>query len=255
MRLKGLGLVACLTMCVGSVLAQVPVPTLTVFAAADLGPAFRQLIPEFERSAHAHVTLVPGSTGTLAQQILNGAPADLFFAASESATDDLGREGLILPQSRTLYARGQLVLAGLKTSTVHPRTLQDLANPRIRRIAIANPSHAPYGLAAQQALQTAGLWTAVQPKLVYGENVQQALQFVQSGSAEAGIFARSLAETQGLAWTLVDSSLYAPINQTAVVLNPAKQPALALLFLEFVKGPRGRAVLKRFGFLLPGEDF
>lgn len=235
--------------------SQGPVATLTVFAAADLGPAFRQLIPAFDRSTGAKVILVPGSTGTLTQQIRNGAPADLFFAASESAIDDLFKDGLILPQSRTLYARGRLVLAGLKSSAVQPGTLQELADPRIRRIAIANPAHAPYGVAAQQALRAAGVWTAVQPKLVYGENVQQALQFVQSGSAEAGIVARSLAETEGLAWKLVDSSLYAPLNQTAVVLNRAKQPALALAFLEFVKGPQERAVLKRFGFLLPGDDF
>lgn len=251
---------ACLTIAAGLSLAalawsQSPVATLTVFAAADLGLVFRQLIPEFERSAGAKVILVPGSTGTLTQQIRNGAPADLFFAANESAIDDLERDSLILPQSPTLYARGRLVLISLTSSSIHPNNLRDLADPKIRRVAIANPTHAPYGLAAQQALQAAGAWTSVQPKLVYAENVQQAVQFVQSGSAEAGIVPRSLAEAQDLAWKLVDSSLYAPLNQTAVVLSRAKQLALALSFLEFVKGPRGRAVLKRVGFLLPGEDF
>jgi molybdate transport system substrate-binding protein len=90
---------------------------------------------------------------------------------------------------------------------------------------------------------------------VYGENVQQAVQFVQSGSAEAGIVARSLADRQDLAWTLVDTSLYAPLNQTAVVLARSKQQGLAASFLDFVNGPRGRSVLKAFGFLIPGEDF
>jgi molybdate transport system substrate-binding protein len=255
MPLKSLGLAACLAMFAGPVLAQGPAATLTVFAAADLGPAFRQLIPVFERSAGATVVLVPGSTGTLTQQIRNGAPADLFFSASDSAIDDLAKEGLILAESRAIYARGRLVIAGLKSGAVRPGTLQGLGDPKIRRIAIANPAHAPYGLAAQQALQAAGVWPAIEPKLVYGENVQQALQFVQSGSADAGIVARSLVDTQEFAWTFVDSSLYAPLNQTAAVLSRTKQPALALSFLEFVKGPRGREVLKRFGLLLPGEDF
>jgi molybdate transport system substrate-binding protein len=235
--------------------AQVTPATLTVFAAADLGPAFRRLIPIFERSAGARVTFVPGSTGTLTQQIRNGAPADLFFAASESAIDDLSKEGLVLPQSRTLYARGRLVLASLTSSPLHPAALKDLADPRIRRIAIANPAHAPYGLAAQQALQAAGVWSVVQPKLVYGENVQQALQFVQSGSADAGIVARSLADSGHIVWTLVDPLQYAPLNQTAVVLARTTQSRLALSFLTFVQGPQGRAAMKQFGFLIPGEDF
>jgi molybdate transport system substrate-binding protein len=235
--------------------AQAAPATLTVFAAADLGPVFRRLIPMFERSASARVILVPGSTGTLTQQIRNGAPADLFFAASEGAIDDLSKEGLLLPQSRALYARGRLVLASLTSSPVHPGALKDLADPRIRRIAIANPAHAPYGLAAQQALQAAGVWSAVQPKLVYGENIQQALQFVQSGSADTGIVARSLADTEHIVWTLVDPSQYAPLNQTAVVLARTTQPRLALSFLNFVKGPQGRAAMKQFGFLIPGEDF
>ena len=157
-----------------------------------------------------------------------------------------------------MYARGRLVLIALASSGGRknsPMTLKDLAKPGVRRIAMANPAHAPYGLAAQQALQAAGLWAAVQPKLVYGENVQQAVQFVESGAADAGLVARSLVERQDLIFTLVDPSLYAPLNQTAVVLARSKQPTLAASFLDFVKGARGRAVLKAFGFLLPGEDF
>jgi molybdate transport system substrate-binding protein len=105
------------------------------------------------------------------------------------------------------------------------------------------------------ALQAAGLWDAIRPKLVYGENVQQAVQFVESGSAEAGLVARSLAGRPNLIFTEVAPSLYAPLNQTAVVLARSKQPALAASFLDFVKGARGRAALKAFGFLVPGEDF
>ena len=238
--------------------AQSLVLALIVFAASDISPVLRQLIPEFERATHSKVTLVPGSTGTLTQQIRNGAPADLFFAANESAIDDLAGAGLVLPQTRTIYARGRLVLvapAPESGSRSPQMTLGDLTSARVRRIAIANPAHAPYGLAAQQALQAAGLWSRVQPKLVYGENVQQAVQFVESGSAEAGLVARSLVAGRALTFTEVDASLYAPLNQTAVVLNRSRQLTLATAFLDFVKGARGRAALKTFGFLIPGEDF
>ena len=229
--------------------------SLTVFAASDVTPALRRLIPEFERATHSKVTLVPGSTGTLSQQIRNGAPADVFFAANEAAVDDLSKDGLVRAPTRTVYARGRLVLIALSSIGRQGATLKDLTSPAIFRIAIANPAHAPYGLAAQQALQAAGLWDAIRPKLVYGENVQQAVQFVESGSAEAGLVARSLAGRPNLIFTEVDPSLYAPLNQTAVVLARSKQPALAASFLDFVKGARGRASLRAFGFLVPGEDF
>ena len=241
--------------------ARTQTPTLTVFAAADLSPAFRELIPQFEQTAHAKVVLVPGSTGILSQQIRNGAPADLFFAANEAAVDDLTagdnlkKNSIVLADTKTIYARGRLALITLKSSPLRLNDLKDVVGAGVRRIAIANPAHAPYGLAAQQALQSAGVWGAVQPRLVYGENVQQALQFVQSGSADAGLVARSLVETQDLSWTLVDASLHQPLNQAAVVLARSKQPRLATAFLDFVKGPAGRAVMKRFGFLIPGQDF
>jgi molybdate transport system substrate-binding protein len=230
--------------------------SLTVFAASDLTPVLQQLIPEFEKVSHAHVTLVPGSTGTLAQQIRNGAPADVFFAADETAVNDLNAAGLVRPDTRRVYARGRLALVTLAAGASTPvSTLKDLTKPGVRRIAMANPAHAPYGLAAQQALQKAGLWDTLHPKLVYGENVQQAIQFVQSGAADAGLVARSLASRQDLTFTLVDPLLYAPLNQTAVALRRSTQPALAVSFLDFVNGPRGRAMLKAYGFLIPGEDF
>jgi len=233
---------------------------LTVFAAADLGPAFRRLIPEFETTSGAKVVLVPGSTGILSQQIRNGAPADLFFAASQGAIDDLiagdTKTGnpLVLAKSRTVYARGRLAIITLKSASRRVSGISDLADPKIRRVAIANPAHAPYGLAAEQALQSAGLWAAIQTRLVYGENVQQAVQFVQSGSADAGIVARSLVDASDLDWQLVDASLHQPLNQTAIILARSKQPMLAEKFLDFIKGPGGR-VMKQFGFLIPREDF
>jgi molybdate transport system substrate-binding protein len=228
---------------------------LTVFAAADLGPAFRQIVPEFERKTQNRVTLVLGSTGMLAQQIRNGAPADLFFSANESFVTELADENLTLRQTHVLYARGRIATVTLKSGGIRIGELTDLTGARVRRIAIANPQHAPYGLAAKQALEAAGLWKTVQPKLVFGENVQQAVQFVRSGSAEAGLVARSVSDTPDLHWTLVDDRLHAPLNQVAVVLARTKRADASKSFLDFVNSLEGRAVMRQFGFLLPGENF
>jgi len=232
---------------------QVQETPVTVFAASDLGPSFNWIVPLFERETGRRVTLVLGSTGTLTQQIRNGAPADVFFAASETYIRQLSDESLTVETTQRLYARGILALITLRSSGTHVANLKDLTGAGIRRIAIANPLHAPYGLAARQALEAAGVWTLVQPKLVYGENVQQAAQFVRSGSAEAGVVARSIADVPDLTWTTVDQHLHAPLDQVAIVLKRTKDRDGAMAFIEFVNGGRGRAVMRRFGFLLPGE--
>ena len=236
-------------------IAQAPIHSLIVFAASDLGPALQKIVPQFEKTARAKVTVALGSSGTLTQQIRNGAPADLFFAANEGFIDGLIPDGLVLSESRLRYARGRIVVVTLHSSHARIKSLKDLADPTVRRIAIANPAHAPYGLAAQQALEASGLWKLVQPKLVFGENVQQAVQFVRSGSVDAGIVARSIVEGADLTWELVDDNLYAPVNQMAAIVTRTKEPALARSFLDFVSGEQGRAVMRQLGFLLPGEHF
>jgi molybdate transport system substrate-binding protein len=150
------------------------VPPLVVYAAADLDMAFREIKPLFEKATGARVTLVMGSTGNLAKQIEHGAPADVFFAANESFVDDLRAAGAVIPQTRALYAQGRIVLAVPKKSVIAVRELGDLLKPEVRRVAIANPAHAPYGRAAQEALERAGVWEKVKPKLVYGENIRHA---------------------------------------------------------------------------------
>jgi molybdate transport system substrate-binding protein len=228
---------------------------LMVFAASDLGPPFKQIVRQFERETGTRVTLVLGSTGMLAQQIRNGAPADVFFAANESFIKELTTENLTLRETTALYARGRIATVTLRSGGTRINDLKDLADGRVRRIAIANPQHAPYGLAAKQALEATGLWTTLEPKLVFGENVQQAVQFVRSGSAEAGIVARSVADTSDLYWKLVDDRLHAPLNQMATVLARTKQTGASMSFIEFVNGIQGRLVMRQFGFLLPGESF
>jgi molybdate transport system substrate-binding protein len=238
-----------------SVRAQArPDAPLIVFAASDLGPPFAQIVPQFERETQTDVTLVLGSTGMLAQQIRNGAPADVFFAANESFIQELTAENLTLRQTTALYARGRIAAVTLRSSGIRINGLQDLTDPRVMRIAIANPQHAPYGQAAKQALETAGLWATLEPKLVYGENVQQAVQFVRSGSAEAGLVARSVSDTSDLYWTLVDDSFYTPLSQMAIVLARTKERAASMSFIAFVNGTQGRLVMRQFGFVLPSES-
>ncbi len=234
--------------------AAAPAPqSLLVYGAADLAFAFKEIAPLFDRAAAAKVTLVLGSTGNLAKQIENGAPADVFFAADEGFVDDLRAKGVVIPESRTLYAQGRIVLATSAKTGVSVKALGDLARPEIRRIAIANPAHAPYGRATQQALQSAGLWERLRPKLVYGENIRHALQFVETGAVEAGIVAQSIADVPGIRAVPIDPALHRPLNQYAVVVKRSARPELALAFIHFVNGPEGRPIMKRFGFRLAGE--
>lgn len=233
--------------------ARAEPPGLTVFAAADLVFAFEELVPRFERDRGVRVTLVLGSSGNLANQIEHGAPADVFFSADEAFVDRLVSRRVLLAETRTLYAQGRIVLATARSAGPPLTRLADLRQARIRRVAIANPAHAPYGRAAEQALRAAGVWAALQPKLVVGDNVRHALQYVQTGAAEAGIVALSIAQVPEVAWVPIDAHLHEPLNQAAAVVARSPRPDLARAVLRFVDGPEGRPVMARFGFRLPGE--
>jgi molybdate transport system substrate-binding protein len=234
-------------------LAQPALPAITVYAAADLEMAFREIKPLFEKATGARVTLVMGSTGNLAKQIEHGAPADVFFAANESFVDDLLAAGTVIPQTRALYAQGRLVLATPAASAVAVRELSDLLKPEVRRVAIANPAHAPYGRAAEEALESVGVWERLKPKLVYGENIRHTLQFIETGAVEAGIVALSVAGVPGVRYVPIDPKLHKPLNQVAAVVKRSARPELGLGFIQFLNGPEGRPIMKRYGFLLPGE--
>ncbi|MBI1726852.1 MAG: molybdate ABC transporter substrate-binding protein [Candidatus Rokubacteria bacterium] len=253
MARRGFIVLALVLAAVHAAKAQPAVPTLVVYAASDVDLAFREIKPLFENATGARVTLVLGSTGNLAKQIGHGAPADVFFAANESFVDDLRAAGAVIPQTRTLYAQGRIVLAVPKKPVIAVREIGDLLKPAVRRVAIANPAHAPYGRAAQEALERAGVWEKVKPKLVYGENIRHALQFVETGAVEAGIVALSIADAPGIAYAPIDPALYAPLNQVAAVVKRSPHPDLGAAFIRFVNGAEGRPILKRYGFLLPGE--
>ena len=221
-------------------------------AAADLLFALRDIAPAFEQAERVKVTLTFGSTGQLAQQIQQGAPVDVFFAANASYVDGLRAGGAVLADSVEPYAQGRIVLATHRGQPSLTR-LTDLARDEVKRVAIANPAHAPYGMAAREALQSSGVWTKVQPKLVYGENIRQALQFLETRNVDAAIIALSVAQVPDVQYTVIAASLYRPIVQVAAVTTRSQHADLARAFIRFVNGPTGRPVMKRLGFLLPGE--
>jgi molybdate transport system substrate-binding protein len=231
-----------------------PPEQITVAAAADLQFAFTEIAALFEDDTGVKVNLVFGSTGQLTQQIENGAPYDLTAAANQAYIDRLAAQDLVLPESVALYAQGHIVLAVNRQPGHKALGLQDLMQPEITRVAIANPEHAPYGVAAMQALQTAGLWEQIQPKLVLAENVRQALQYIQSGDAEAGIIALSVADVPEIEWTLIDDEFHAPLNQALAVVTSSTHPDLAANFAAYINGEKGRPIMRRYGFILPGEE-
>jgi len=243
---------ACVTACKDKTPATTTTPAahgeLTVAAASDLTPVFEELGREFESATKTKVVFVFGSTGMLTRQIENGAPFDLFASASASYIDQLDQQGLIISDSKTIYARGRITLWTSNESPVRFQGIADLARPEIQRVAIANPDHAPYGLAAKQALQSAGVWDRVQPKLVYGDNIRQTLQYAQTGNVEVAIVALSLSIPSNGRWTLIPEELHQPIDQTLAIMKSTKNEPAGRAFITFLSSPQGKAIMKKYGF-------
>jgi molybdate transport system substrate-binding protein len=173
---------------------------------------------------------------------------DLFAAASVSYIDELDQKGLIIPDSKAIYARGRITLWTPGESTLRLESIKDLARPEVMRIAIANPDHAPYGLAAKQALESAGIWESVKPKLVYGDNIRQTLQYAQTGNVEVAIVALSLSIQSRGRWSLIPEELHQPLDQGLGILKSTKKEQLARAFATFLTGPEGRAIMQKYGF-------
>lgn len=233
---------------------------LTIAAAADLKFAMDDLAARYHQS-HPDVTLdiAYGSSGNFYAQLTNKAPFDLFFSADLDYPRQLADSGLGEKDSLFVYAVGRIVLWTPHDSKldVARRGLEALLDPAAGKIAIANPQHAPYGRAARAALQKHHLWEPLQARLVLGENIAQAAQFVQSGSADAGIIARSLARAPQMkdrgAYYLIPPEDYPPLEQGGIILTNSNKKPAARQFAGFVGGPEGRAVLQTYGFALPGE--
>lgn len=224
---------------------------ITVAAASDLAFALKEISASFEAATGARVVISFGSTGMLTRQIEQGAPFDLFFSAGEHYMDVLKKGGHTISGTERLYARGALALAVGKGVSIDRPALEDLTRPEIKRIVIANPDHAPYGVAAMEALRSAGLLPSVKGKIVYAENIRQAMQYIQTGDAQAGLIALSLAKAEQVKYSGIDTKLHGPINQVAAVIKGSGEEAVARAFLEYVCGPQGRYVLKSYGFTLP----
>jgi len=223
-------------------------PTLQVAAAADLAVAFEELGKLFEARTGQKVTFSFGASGALAKQLSQGAPFDLFAAANSSFVDSAVQAGACDATSKASYARGHLVV-WTKHGGAVLRSLGDLQSPDIEHIAIANPEHAPYGKAAREALIKAGLWGALESKIVQAENVRQALQFAQTGNADVAIVALSLVAQGDTGHHLaVDPTLHGPIEQTLVVCNHGKSRDGARAFAQLALSSDGQALLERYGF-------
>jgi len=228
-------------------------------AAADLKFAMQDIAAQFEKQTGTKVDVTYGSSGNFFSQLQNGAPFDLFFSADIEYPKKLESAGLAEPGTLYKYAIGRIAIWMATDTKVDVASLgwKALLDPIVQKIAIANPEHAPYGRAAVAALQKAGIYEQVKTKLVYGESISQAAQFVQSGNAQAGIVAMSLAVSPGMKegkrWE-IPADMYPPIEQAAVVLKSSKNKGRARAFLKFVKSETGRATLSKYGFTFPGAN-
>ncbi len=231
-----------------------------VAAAADLNFAMKEMAGPFEKQTGHRLKLSFGSSGNFYSQIVNGAPYDMFFSADMSYPLRLEKSGIAEPGTMFIFAVGRIVLWVANKSLVdlEHAGMQALNDPAILKIAVANPAHAPYGQAAIAAMRHAAVYDAVKDKLVSGESVLQAMQFVQSGAADIGVIPLSLAlapamRQSGRYWSIPPDS-YPKIAQGALILKRAKESgnlAAALSFRDWIRGREGRDILARFGFALP----
>jgi len=229
---------------------------IRVGVAANFSAVLKILAERFEQQSGHRMLLSSGSTGKLYAQIKHGAPFDLFFAADVERPLRLENEKEGVPGSRFTYAIGRIVLWSRKPDLVD-ETGSVLKGTAFRKLAIANPLTAPYGLAAKQTLQRLSVWQALQSKLVSGENIAQTYQFVASGNADLGFIALpqllSKSSMGGSAWE-VPTDFYQPIEQQAILLRKSRQPTAAKEFLAFVKGREAREILNRFGYSVPVDQ-
>lgn len=249
---RWLVIVSCLIFSTGLLAGE----KITIAAAADLKFAMEDIVASF-RQAHPddQVDTVYGSSGMFHTQIRQGAPFDLFFSADIAFPQQLATEGLAASPVCP-YARGRLVLWSASRDASR-MTLPDLTDPSIRKIAIANPQHAPYGKRAEEALRAAGLWDKVKDRLVLGENIVQTAQFVQTGNAGVGLIALSLALNKELAskggYGLIPDTLHEPLEQGFIITRRAAGNPLAKKFADYFDSAEARRMMVRYGFVLPGE--
>jgi molybdate transport system substrate-binding protein len=258
MRKKLLAMVlAFLTLCVPW---RAAANEILVAAASDLSYAIKEIVAHFEKQSPHRIKLTLGSSGNFHSQIKNGAPFDVYFSADIQYPAELEKVGLTEPGTLFTYAIGRIVswVPGKSPIDVEKLEIKAFFHPSVRKIAIANPSHAPYGRAAVSALERFGFYDQLKDKFVFGENISQTAQFVDAGAADIGIIALAIArapsvKTKGKYWEIPLDS-FPRMNQGAAILKAARHKgnlAAARQFYDWIKSPDSQAILKRYGFFLP----
>ena len=232
---------------------------ILIAAASNLRFAMHEICHDFQEENSSIQTKVSyGSSGNFFAQISQGAPFDIFFSADATYPELLEKGGLAAKDMQKVYAVGKIVLWFPKESKADPdKGLQAVTSTEVKKLAIANPRHAPYGRAAEESLRYYGLWEKVEEKLIYGENISQTAQFVHTRAADAGIVALSLAISpkmldEGRYWVIPDES-HSDIEQIYVVLKKGKGKKSIRKFLDFIHGEMGGNILSRYGFVIPGS--
>lgn len=218
-------------------------PELTVAAASDLAPLETRLASGFERQTGVRPRFSFGSSGTLARQIENGAPFDVYLSADEKLAANLAAKKLV--GELKVYAIGRLVLWSADPQF---RSIEKLKSDQLRHIAIANPAHAPYGRAAKGALERLGFWKLLEPKIVFGENVRQAFEMARSGNADIAIVSATMG---GIGAIVLPANLHAPIRQAGAVVTGSANSKLGAQFLDYLLSPEGSAILVSGGLEAP----
>lgn len=247
-RARGLTALACA--CTAACAGTAADGVILVAAASDLAAAMPSLATAFELETGTTVDVTLGSSGRLARQIVQGAPVDVFLSADAHQVDELASAGRVEPGSRGVYAYGRLVLLAGRV-VEPPSDVASLADPAYARIAVANPEHAPYGRAAVEAFEGAGVRDLVSARLVPVENVRQTVQLAETGAVDAALSALALVDSARHRWIVVPATLHEPLAQTAVVIAGSPRRDAANAFVAFIRGPRGREILARYGFELP----
>ena len=232
--------------------------SITIAAAADLQFALQDIAAGFQKQTGKQVKVIYGSSGNFFQQIQNGAPFDMFFSANLDYPKQLEASGLTAPGSFYPYARGKIVLWVSNDSKINLSSgLSSLLDPAVKKIAVANPQHAPYGQAAVAAMQSEGIYDKVKAKIVTGENISQTASYVVSGAADAGVVALSLALSPNMKdkgrYVEIPTAEYPPINQACVILNSSKEKETANQFLSYLKTKAVADTLQRYGFAVPNS--
>lgn len=232
---------------------------LLVSAAADLNAVLPEVASRFEQKTGKRVVLTFGSSGNFYQQIRNGAPFDMFFSADEQYPAKLQQEGLVEPGTLHVYGLGKIVLAVPAESKLDlSKGLSILMAHEVRKVAIANPQHAPYGRAAVEALRKEGLYDKLKTKFVLGENISQTAQFLQSENADAGIIALSLASApkakSSFRFVAIPQADYQPLWQAVIIVKSAQHKQTAREFLHFIQGAEVQTLLRQYGFGEPPQS-